>query len=65
MKFKFYENLQDRVTGFAGAVVAITLYAEGHIKYGLQGVINGEGEVPNLEWFEESRLENIGAVGFK
>jgi len=59
-KFKIGKTLKERVTGFQGVVMAITIYSTGCIHYGLLNPkLNKNGEASEWQWFDESRLEKV------
>jgi hypothetical protein len=57
-KFKLYDVLKDKVTGFIGVCLGISSYATGCIHYGLMPQkVKKDGSIPdNYEWLDESRL---------
>lgn len=60
-KFGFGTMLKDKITGYKGIVTARTEYFTGCRHYGLLRVgLTEKGGVPDSEWFDESRLEQVG-----
>lgn len=59
-KFGIGDLLEDRVTGFQGIVMAITLYSTGCKHYGLASQkLKEDGSIADWEWIDQSRLERI------
>ena len=59
-KFKMYDILKDKVSGFEGVALGITFYATGCIHYGLAPTkVKDDGTVHVWEWFDETRLKYI------
>lgn len=57
-KFNLGDVLRDKVTGFAGVVMARSDYFTGCRHYALQAQkVNKDGKVPDWEWLDEQRLE--------
>lgn len=59
MKFKLGESLKDKVTGFEGVVMGITLYYTDCTHYGLCSRTLKDGQPTRWEWFDETRLEIV------
>ncbi len=58
-KIKLGNVYQDPITTFKGTALAKTEWLYGCIRIGLQGDLNKEGAVPELEWFDELQLKNV------
>lgn len=57
-KFNIGDLLEDKVTGFTGIAMAVTLYATGCIHYGLASKkLKTDGGTTDWEWFDENRLK--------
>ena len=56
-KIKLGNKCIDPITGFEGMATAKTEWLYGCTRFGLQGLLNKEGLVPELQWFDELQLE--------
>lgn len=57
-KYGFGDLLLDKVSGFQGIVMGITMYATGCISYGVAPQVTKEdGSLHFWEWIDEIRLE--------
>ena len=58
------ENLgkiaKDKITGFEGIVTSKHIYLTGCAQYGLQKAVDKEGNIPEVKFFDEGRLEIVG-----
>ena len=59
------DEVIDKVTGFKGKVVAVTMYEHGCVRIGVKPQINNPGVMPETEWFDESDLINDKDVVLK
>lgn len=59
MKVVLGKKYEDSITGFVGTAVAKTEYFYGCERVGLQPALGENGEVPDLEWFDELQLLNL------
>jgi len=55
-KYILGEVLRDKITGFSGVVMGITLYYTGCIHYGLCSQELSYGKPLEWQWFDESRI---------
>jgi hypothetical protein len=61
-KYKFWDVLRDKASGWTGICLAVTFYATGCIHYGLSpNKLTKDGDLKDWLWFDESRLELIKA----
>jgi len=55
------ENLgkvaQDKITGFKGVITSKHIYITGCNQYGVQPPVKESGELPDLKYFDENRLD--------
>jgi len=51
---------KDKITGFTGIITAKIFYLYGCAQYGLSPEIDKDGKKPQMEWFDEGRIEIIG-----
>jgi heat shock protein HspQ len=57
-KFELGDMVKDKLTGWVGIVNARAEYRLSTPNYGLvPRTLPGNGTVPKMEWFEETRLE--------
>jgi hypothetical protein len=50
------KKYKDAITGFEGVATQRTEYFEGCYRIGLQGPVDKDGKVPDVEYFDEPRL---------
>jgi len=55
---KLGQMVTDPITGFSGIAVSKTEWLYGCTRFGLQGKLNEDGTVPDLQWFDELQLES-------
>ncbi len=59
-KFGIGDLVEDKVTGFQGIVMAMTLYSTGCIHYGLTSQkLKEDGSIADWEWIDQSRIERV------
>lgn len=57
-KFEIGDLLEDKVSGFKGIVMAVTIYSTGCIHYGLAPQkVKEDGSIGEWEWLDQSRLK--------
>jgi len=54
---KLGQEVIDPITGFRGIAVGRTDWLYGCARIGLQGKLNKDGTVPDVQWFDELQLE--------
>lgn len=52
---------KDKITGFTGIITSKHIYLTGCNQYGLQPAVDKDGKVPDKNYFDEGRVEIIGA----
>lgn len=52
--------MKDKVTGFTGIATSKHIYLTGCNQYGLQPKVDKDGKVPDKQYFDEGRLEEVG-----
>ena len=57
---KLGSQVKDPITGFEGTATARTTWLYGCDRIGVQAKKKEDGTVPELEWFDERQLENLG-----
>jgi hypothetical protein len=59
------ERVKDRITGLKGIVAARIQYMTGCNQYGVNTrKLKADGNLPDLVWIDESRLEQLGGERF-
>lgn len=61
-EFPLGVKLRCKVTGFEGIATAVTTWANGCVRYGLQGKAftkDGEQKVPDNTYFDQEQLELV------
>jgi hypothetical protein len=56
------DRVEDMVTGFQGIAVAKSLYLNGCVRYGVQGVELKDGTPTEWQWFDEAQLHLVESV---
>lgn len=56
MKARVGDRVKDRVSGFAGVVVAATSYMNGCTRCGVHPSVKKDGTLPEEKWFDEPQL---------
>lgn len=46
----------DRITGFSGVITQKAYHVTGCVQYGIRGRVNSNNEIPNIKWFDISRV---------
>ena len=46
-------EVKDTITGFKGIATGVTRWANGCIRYAIQGKIDKDGKIPDLHWADE------------
>jgi len=60
-KFELHAIVTDKVTGFAGVILARAEYATGCRQYAVQQQkLTKDGNVPDWLWWDETRLMDTG-----
>lgn len=54
------KKVKDKVTGFEGIATSKHIYLTGCNQYGVQPVVDKDGKIPELRYFDEGRLEITG-----
>lgn len=58
--FGMGDLLKDKVTGYEGVVMGITLYFTGCVHYGLSSrKVKEDGTINSWEWFDSTRLDLV------
>ena len=55
---KLGQEVTDPITGFSGIAVGRTAWLYGCTRIGLQGKMDKDGTVPDVQWFDELQLES-------
>ncbi len=56
MKVKLGETYTDSISGYTGVAVASTEYINGCVRVSLQGKVDKDNKIPDVEWFDEQQL---------
>lgn len=56
---KLGDKLRDTITGFQGIATSKHEYLTGCTQYGLQATIKKDGNLPQIEYFDENRLSVV------
>ena len=59
VKFKFFADVQDRVSGFIGKVTAYAVYASGCVQAQVMATALESGK-PVVVWIDDNQLEALG-----
>lgn len=54
------KKVKDKITDFEGIATSKHIYLTGCNQFGVQPKVNKEGNVPDVRFFDEGRLEIIG-----
>lgn len=57
---KLGKEAVDKITGFKGIITSKHIYLTGCSQYGIQPVVDKDGKVPDMRYFDEGRIEIIG-----
>lgn len=55
-------KVRDKVTGFEGIATSEHRYLTGCTQYGIQAPIDKNGNIPEIKYFDEGRLEFLEVV---
>ena len=64
---KLGDKVRDTITGYQGTLTSITENLHGCKRISIQAEVDHNGQVPDLEWFDEPRIEianGKNTVGF-
>ena len=53
------QKVRDKITGYEGVVTGRSVWLTGCATCGIQARIDKDGKRPELEWFDEIRLEVV------
>jgi hypothetical protein len=59
MAIELGQKVKDPITGYKGIAIGKTIWLYGCTRIGVQAIVNKEGKVPELQWFDEPQLEAI------
>lgn len=57
---KLGKQAKDKVTGFEGIITSKHIYLTGCSQYGIQPKVDKDGNVPDIRYFDEGRVEITG-----
>jgi len=60
-RFSFADKVRDQITKFRGVVTGRSAYITGCNQYLVQPEVKEDGDYVQGRWFDEDRLEKIGA----
>lgn len=60
-KFELGSEVKDKITGFQGIVMGKASYLTGCDQYIIQPKCEKNGTYPDAAWFDEGRIEAVGA----
>ena len=56
---ELHSEVKDIITGFKGIVTGKTTWANGCVRYAIQGKMDKDGKVPDLQWADEQDVIEI------
>ncbi len=59
MSIQMGQRVRDKISGFKGIAVARTTYLNGCDRISVQAKVNNDGEVPEVESFDEPDIESL------
>lgn len=54
------KEVKEKITGFIGIATSYHHYLTGCNQYGIQAKVDKAGKIPDIEYFDEGRIETIG-----
>ena len=59
-EFENGEKVVDKISGFEGTVLGISIYYNGCVRYMVQPLVGDDGTYREYEWVDEEQLESKG-----
>ncbi len=60
---KLGDRVKDRITGFAGVVVARDEWLNGCVRYGVQATGLHDGKPVDIQWIDETQVDVVASEG--